>query len=151
MTDDSAIHKQTGASLSTVRSALSVAKKTGKVKKSVNLNHTGGSNSPPAPSNSTLSEDNGNNTPIDGNNSNSLATIDDLSEADKSRLIQQYLLKQQATARNNGHNVGINNISEIQNPDNSQTGGIIPEQTNNQEQFSHIVWLQSEPIIRCCV
>ena len=79
VTDYSAIHEQTGASLTTVRSALSIAKKTGKIKKSVGLSHTGRSDSSLSPSDSTVSEQSVNNSAQSRDKTNRLTTIDDLS------------------------------------------------------------------------
>ena len=74
--------------------------------------------------------------------------FEDLNDDVKSRLIQQYTHEQQTLNMNNGNKPEIKNIGDIQEEHNSGTGGIVPENTNNQEQFTRMMWVQSAPITR---
>lgn len=136
--------KKTGASLTTVRSALTVAEKTGKIKKTQNIHgysKTNQTNTDKVEVGEGLNETN---PELNPNN----LRFEDLSDDVKSRLIHQYTQENQVLYKNNGNKPELTNIGNIEEEINSGTGGIIPKNTDNQEQFTRMMWLQSEPIIR---
>ena len=136
--------KKTGASVTTVRNAVSIAQGSGKIKKTQTIqgySKTNQTNSGKVEVDEVLTE---NNTELNLNN----LRFEDLSDNVKTRLIHQHIQENHELSKNNGNKQELNNIGDIEEEINPGTGGIIPKNTDNQEQFTRMMWLQSEPIIR---
>ncbi len=145
------IHKATGASITTIRNALNIGKGSGKIKKTQTIHgysktkqtDTGivETNTGKVEVGEVLSE---NNVALNPNN----LRFEDLSDDVKTRLIHQYTQENQGLNKNTGNKPELTNIGAFDEEINPGTGGIVPKNTDNAEQFTRMMWLQSEPIIR---
>ena len=143
-TDYNVIHKKTGASITTIRNALNIGKGSGKIKKTQTIQGYSKKNQTDTGKvevGEVLSE---NNTELNPNN----LRFEDLSDDVKTRLIHQYTQENQGLNKNNWNKPELTNIGDMDEEINPGTGGIVPKNTDNQEQFTRMMWLQSEPIIR---
>jgi len=74
--------------------------------------------------------------------------FEDLSDDVKTRLIHQYTQENQGLNKNTGNKPELTNIGAFDEEINPGTGDIVSKNTDNAEQFTRMMWLQSEPIIR---
>jgi len=124
-TDYKVIHKKTGASITTIRNALNIAKASGKIKKTQTIqgySRTKQVDTAKVEVGEVLSENNTELNPIN-------LRFEDLSDDVKSRLIHQYVQENQGLSKNNGNKPELSNIGDIEEEINPGTGGIIPKNT----------------------
>jgi len=143
-TDYNVIHKKTGASNTTIRNALNIGRGSGKIKKSQTIQGYSKKNqidTGKVEVGEVLTETN---PELNPNN----LRFEDLSDDVKTRLIHQHNQEKQGLIQNNGNKPGLNNIGDMDEEINPETGGIVPKNTDNAEQFTRMMWLKSEPIIR---
>ena len=139
--------KKTGASLTTVRSALTVAEKTGKIKKTQAVHgyfKIKQADTTDSTSNENNVVSNENKAVYNVNN----VGFDDLNDIDKSRLINEYIQNHQTLYANNSDKTQLKSLGDLHNDNVAETPQFIPKQTDNQEQFTRLMLLQPEPIIR---
>ena len=124
-TDYKVIHKKTGASITTVRSALNIAKGSGKIKKTQGIHGYSRTKQVDTGKVEVDKVSNENNPELNPNN----LRFEDLSDDVKSRLIHQYVQENQGLSKNNGNKPELSNIGDIEEEINPGTGGIIPKNT----------------------